>query len=532
MADTASRFRPAGRAHPDGIVRNGGALSSGRLPSMWRCGDQGTVVPGVTSAGPRLPLDALPAVLLQWPVHLRAIECSGMHDTLTNVPRTGPAGIRGSSRPATWFAAAGVSSRRADQPDVPMDQGQTAAVRRERRLSVEARRFPPTRPGAADDQPHDYLVLGPRDAHEPEAVFERLRWGAAVLFASARASQVRELAARYAADPAFALDRPPTMVRGPRFGLPWLGRRACYFVARRLSLVRPGGFSDRFTFDVQLVSAPRAGGYIVLKQVPAYGHVVQRLRRRFPDASPKEVGDRARKMVDRVFPVFLTREAGSLQLLQRDLPESYRRRVPRLLGVRRGRDGLVQRLYMNWLRVDGTPMSQLTFAIQSADLLRVLHDVAGIMHLDLRLDNYVITPDGVGFVDFGSAVRIGEDLEESPLLRSLFDEMMSTSQIQRTLGRMKEKGRLTSDAILAAHGKVDRAVDVFYLALQMRRPDLSPVFRHLVRFDHQTEEARRIRRLTDALLRPKDPRRPRLISARDLLHGLRRMGEGTEARRH
>jgi serine/threonine protein kinase len=71
----------------------------------------------------------------------------------------------------------------------------------------------------------------------------------------------------------------------------------------------------------------------------------------------------------------------------------------------------------------GRPLTQLEFARQSAELLAALHDAAGVMHLDLRLDNFVITDHGVGFVDFGSAVRVGEEFPEASLLSNLFVRM-------------------------------------------------------------------------------------------------------------
>ncbi len=72
----------------------------------------------------------------------------------------------------------------------------------------------------------------------------------------------------------------------------------------------------------------------------------------------------------------------------------------------------------------------MEFARQAAELLHVLHDRAGVIHLDLRLDNFVLTEHGVGFVDFGSAVRCGEDLKANPMLGTIFGELMKTSQIR------------------------------------------------------------------------------------------------------
>ena len=99
------------------------------------------------------------------------------------------------------------------------------------------------------------------------------------------------------------------------------------------------------------------------------------------------------------------------------------------------------------------------------------------------MDNFVITPEGVGFVDFGSAVRTDEDLRQNPLLASIFDELMKTSQIQRMLEQMTRSGHVTSETLCRGKGKVDKAVDVFYLALQVKRPQSNPDLYGLVEYD-------------------------------------------------
>jgi hypothetical protein len=385
------------------------------------------------------------------------------------------------------------------------------------------------RAGAIDAFPvSDYLFLTQDDPHRPEQAFHRLRWGGQLVFLGAKADQVLELAKQYQQHGGFAIEQGPATVRAlPRFlplPLPFIGKRSHFFLARKTSLLPPGGITDRFTFDVQLArrKAP-FNDYVVLKRVPPYYRIVERLRDKFPDAPPSVLLARAEKLVERVFPVFLTREAAFLQLLQRDLPLEYRGRVPRAIGVKKGPDGLVRTLFMNWMRMGHTPLTHMEFCKQSSDLLRVLHDGVRVIHLDLRLDNFVITESGVGFVDFGSAVRVGENLHESPMLRSLFDEMMTTSTIQRTMGKMRETGRLTSDHILSAYQKVDKAVDLFYLAVQLNRPHSNPDLRHLIQFDKQSEEARRIRLLSESVLRPKNPNRPSMIAAADLLRGLQQI---------
>jgi serine/threonine protein kinase len=179
---------------------------------------------------------------------------------------------------------------------------------------------------------------------------------------------------------------------------------------------------------------------------------------------------------------------------------------------------------MTWLR-QGTPtrLSQIEFARQAAELLNVVHDAVGIIHLDLRLDNFVITPDGVCFVDFGSSVRVGENIHGNPMLSTIFEELMRTSQIQRMLYKMKSSGLVTSNVISEAYQRVDKAVDLFYLAVQMNQPLNNPDFEGLVEFDLNSPEAKGLERLTHEILHPADPAKPPYRTARDVLAGIRNL---------
>ena len=393
----------------------------------------------------------------------------------------------------------------------------------------------------------DYLFLSERDDHRPEEVFGRLRWGGQVILMG-RDRHAMETA-RQAFDEwrgggAWLIEQGPAVVhRWPGiFGRLGVGGRVHYLAARKVMLVPPGLTSERFTYHVTLERrdasanarhAHHAGAdrYEVVKRIPTVERVLARLREKFPEADEETLTRRARKFTEKVFPLFLTREAAMLKLLHRDLPPEYRHRVPRLLHAEHDAQGFVRELRMNWLRngrparegsatTAGAPLTQLAFARQAAELLAALHDHAGIMHLDLRLDNVVITPRGVGFVDFSSAVRIGENLAESPLLGNLFEEMMRTSQIQRMLGKMSDAGQVTSEEIRGCYGRVDKDVDVFFLAVQMTNPHHNPDFRGLVRFDKHSHEAHALSRLTAEILRPADTRKSRFKSARDILHGI------------
>ena len=191
--------------------------------------------------------------------------------------------------------------------------------------------------------------------------------------------------------------------------------------------------------------------------------------------------------------------------------------------------GYVRRLKMNWLRNGGKPMPQIEFARQCAELLHVLHDTVGVIHLDLRLDNIVITERGVGFVDFGSSVRVGENLAANPLLNTLYTELMRTSEIQRMLSRMTMSGNVTSPIITQGYQKVDKSVDFFYLALQVNEPLKNPDFKGLIEFEPGGRDAVALKRMTDEVLRPKDLKNPRFRSAGDILRGIQLIAERAAA---
>jgi len=127
---------------------------------------------------------------------------------------------------------------------------------------------------------------------------------------------------------------------------------------------------------------------------------------------------------------------------------------------------------------------------------------------------------GVGFVDFGSAVRVGENLSDNPLLATLFGELMRTSEIQRMLAHMTLNGHITSPIIQEGKQKVDKSVDFFYLALQINDPLKNPDFAGLVEFDAHSRQAAALKRMTSEVLRPRDINNPRFRCAADILRGI------------
>jgi tRNA A-37 threonylcarbamoyl transferase component Bud32 len=404
----------------------------------------------------------------------------------------------------------------------------------------------PTVHGTHDEEV-DVLFLTDKDPHAPADVFDRIRWGGQFVFVSRSRAAVEQMGETLRTWRLKEGERGAWVIEEPlrqekyRIHLRLLGwRRPAYFlVARKILLVPPGKSSDRFTYNVYLEWNETERRYEVVKEVPTQERVLARLREKFPGVDAETLRRRARKFTDKIFPVFLTRETAILRLLQRDLPAKYRNNVPQVLEAKADSMGYTRQLRMNWLRnaqvpvsgretegVHGRPLTQLEFAHQSAELLAALHDHAGVMHLDLRLDNFVITDHGVGFVDFGSAVRVGEAFPEASLLSNLFDEMMRTSQIQRMLGKMTESGMVTREEICNSYHKIDKAVDFFYLAVQINAPHSNPDFRGLVEFEKGSAEAVELAKLTEQILRPTDEDKPRFTSARDILKGI----EEVEAR--
>ncbi len=379
-----------------------------------------------------------------------------------------------------------------------------------------------------------HLFLPAETALSPEDVFPNLRWGGRAIMVSPNALLINEVAQRFTRWEGFVLEGAPQVQRAPIFGIPipGMGRPVHYLVARKVQLIKPGESTERFTYHVHLARKNIGQeSYVVAKHVPTVDRVVSRLRTRFPDASMDDLRRRALKFTEKIFPVFLTREAAMLKILSRDLPKPFCDRVPRCLGVEHDSKGFVRTLYMNWMRNGGEDISQLDFTRQSYELLTALHDTIGVIHLDLRLDNFVKTQSGVGFIDFGSAVRVGEAFADNSLLHTLYEEMMRTSQIQRMLYHMSENGQVTSDVLRGGVHKVDKAVDLFYLAVQVNKPHSNPDFKGLIRFNAKSLEARHLKKITDDILRPPDTKNVLYRSAKDVLKALDRIADDVAAGR-
>jgi tRNA A-37 threonylcarbamoyl transferase component Bud32 len=379
--------------------------------------------------------------------------------------------------------------------------------------------------GRPDGALKDFIIATSSQPHRPADIAPRLRWGGLLFYSSRNPREAADLARQFECE-GFSIEEGPCFVQRRFAGLvlPLLSRKHHYFLARKVQLLPPGQLTERFTYHVQLVPHPGDPGELVVqKEVPSFESVVWRLQKKFPDVLVDVIERRAHKFVDKIFPTFLTREAAMLKILEEHLPRAYARRVPRVIDLEQDEKGFVRKFRMTWLRNGGKPLSHLEFAYQSADLLRVIHDIAHIIHLDLRLDNFVVTENGIGFVDFGSAVREDENLRQNPMLDSLFEELMRTSQIQRMLFQMTLSGHVTSDIIRQSHQKVDKAIDFFYLAIQFNSPHANPDLTDLIAYTPKSQEARYLSRLTAEILRPANPAQPVYRSAKDILYGVERI---------
>lgn len=377
----------------------------------------------------------------------------------------------------------------------------------------------------------DYILAPATRAHDATEIFQQLRWGGQFVGVSKDHREIVSLIP-HLAERGFTIAKGPDFVRGG-WGIPLVSPKHHFLVARKTLIIPPRDFSDRFTYQVELErrDAPQPDGsaslgsdhWVVRKEVPSLERVLARLQFKAPNVPVATLERRAKKFVEQIFPLFLTREAAMLKVIERDCPREYLHCFPRVVDVEKDAKGYVHRLWTTWLRNGGPPLPQLEFAKQCARLLHLLHDRIGIIHLDLRMDNMVVTERGVGFIDFGSAVRVNENIHGNAVLSTLFGELMRTSQIQRMMDKMATTGSLTSHVIREAHQKVDKSVDVFYLAVQISQPVGNPDLRDLVKYDKYSPEAVELARLNNDILRPADPKHPRYRTAHDVLQEILRI---------
>ncbi|MEM7577474.1 MAG: hypothetical protein AAF328_08365 [Planctomycetota bacterium] len=386
-----------------------------------------------------------------------------------------------------------------------------------RRLERDARH-------AGTDTPVDWLFVADAEQASPYKLFDRLRWGGQAVIAAKSEAQATELYRLFLSRDEWRIDAEPVGIEfAPRsWWKPWAQTHGVAFVVRKVLLELPENPTLRHSYDVRLEPWPGVeGGYCVQKRIPMPEQISRRLLANL-DPQDRPTGEALERVIHKlrrkVFPMFLTREAGFLKILRRDLPEDLRDHVPDVLDMEYGDKGYVACLRSRWLRLGGDPVDPLSFATQAAELVQKLHDAANVVHLDLRLDNFVITENGVKCVDFGSALRRGEDISTSPVLVKLFTEMLSASQIRRDLMRMIDKGAIRSSAFARAYSPPGPAADLFSLVSNFGRLEEHPDFRGLIQ-DHPRQDAM-LTRLRREVFKPADPKLPGVMKVRDLVRVL------------
>jgi hypothetical protein len=211
----------------------------------------------------------------------------------------------------------------------------------------------------------DFLLASGEQSHEPAEVFNRLRWGGQFVYVSSDPRELAALAPRLT-DRGFAIVNGPSFVRGG-WGIPLLSAKKHFLVARKTLLIPPRDFSDRFTYQVQLErrDAAQADGsealgtdhWIVHKEVPTLERVLARLQFKAPDVPVATLERRAKKFVDQIFPLFLTREAAMLKVIERDCPKEHIHRFPRVVDMEKDAKGYVRRLWTTCTTASGSSTS-------------------------------------------------------------------------------------------------------------------------------------------------------------------------------
>jgi len=102
-------------------------------------------------------------------------------------------------------------------------------------------------------------------------------------------------------------------------------------------------------------------------------------------------------------------------------------------------------------------------------MLNAAHRDAGLMHLDVRLGNLVVTERGVGLIDFGSSVMVGEDLASNRHVAKVICRTLEASEITETLKRHRLKQLLGNPVFEGLPYPPSPAMDLFALATCMTR---------------------------------------------------------------
>ncbi|MDX1563938.1 MAG: hypothetical protein R3236_00970 [Phycisphaeraceae bacterium] len=351
---------------------------------------------------------------------------------------------------------------------------------------------------AEADHKTDYLLIDPDQPCSAKQIFDRLRWGGQALWIDPDPIGIEEVLRDLEEYEEFVVERNLEAVETEQ------GQAWC-FALRKVRLDWGDDHDYRFTFEVELVWDEDARQYHVRKSVPEEDLLLQRIQQLHPELDEAKLKQRAEWLGQSFLPIILRREARTMKALREALPETWQGRVPQVFHVEKLEGGRAESVTMQWLRngPSGKPRGHLAFVRQIADLLSHIH-AAGFLHLDLRPDNTVLMPEGVGFVDFGSAYRTNEQKANSEAVTKIYRQVAQGSEVQKKLGQLIEQKLVTNPVLCKAHGQMHEGVDLFSLALQLNHPLVNPAFEGLVDYDPDSPETKALCELSDRILKP-DP---------------------------
>lgn len=378
----------------------------------------------------------------------------------------------------------------------------------------------------------DVLFVGPnRCAAKSLALpdlFNQLRWGGQVVAVGTRQEDIDSMAGLFGPHSGFRVEQAATPIHAPVMGmrLPGISSSGFALIARKTRLTPPGQDTNRYTYEIELAPAPVPSALetqVVRKTVPSAEAIFSRLSRRLPDTDRDTLIRRANFLAHQALPMFLTREAATLRQLQETLPEALKDRVPRLVDMQLDDSGQAASIDMHWLRPGTGSISHLDFAHEAATIVHAIHESSGIVHLDLRLDNFVISHDGVCLVDFGNALSLGENLENKPLLQILINEVLKNSATRRDLKQLLTGKKINHVAFEQAIANPGIHTDVFYLALQISRSKYTNELADLIKANEPSDASKRLASLADSFLKPRNAKHAQWKTSRDLLRGVKRL---------
>ena len=381
----------------------------------------------------------------------------------------------------------------------------------------------------------DFILIEAASGPQIDELFDALRWGGQVLILGPNPGAVKACRQRFAGHPSWCCEQPDALPAPLTTGR---GAPVHFSTIRKIRLERPGQLTARHSYEVSLVHRPNPGdpepgrgsaGWAVEKRVPTHEETLARLTQTHAAIAPGQTQGVVRWLIQTAFPLMLTRETAFLGRLRQRMPSHLAGRTPELLDMQKDQRGLVSRIQMTWLRQGGETLSQLAFARQAAEMLDAAHREAGLMHMDVRLGNLVVTPRGVGLIDFGTSVMVGEDLAANRTVHKVIRRTLDASEITDNLRRHREKRLLGNPVFDALPHPPTPGFDLFALVTCMTRPHELEDFRGLVAFDPHGPDAIALSRLRRRVLAPPDGQAAPLTDLSQLAAALQALAGSSNA---